>query len=71
MRVKRDYMDRRANPGRFQDVPLAVDDTKVNRDVAGKADYVARLSLIPWEGNAAGALGTGVVGDAEGRLGRP
>src|SRR5664280_2874336 len=66
---ERDGVDGCADPGRFEDVPLPGDGAEVDRDVAGEADDVAGLSLVPRDGDAAGALGAGVVGGVEACLG--
>src|SRR5664279_899872 len=66
---ERDDVDGCADPGGFEDVPLAVDGAEVDRDVSGEADDVAGLSLVPRDGDAAGSLGAGVVGGLEACLG--
>ena len=40
---ERDDVDGCADPGGFEDVPLAVDGAEVDRDVSGEADDVAGL----------------------------
>src|SRR5664279_5004221 len=64
-----DDVDRCADPGGFQDVAGAVDGAEVDGDVAGEADDVAGLSLVPRDGDAAGTLAAGVVRGAEPGLG--
>src|SRR5664280_859097 len=66
---ERDDVDGCADPGRFEDVPLAVVGAEVDRDVSGESDDVAGLSLVPRDGDAAGALGAGVVRGVEACLG--
>src|SRR5664279_3188643 len=56
-----DDVDGCADPGRFEDVPLAVDGAEVDRDVAGEADDVAGLSLVPRDVDA--CLGHDVGGE--------
>ena len=44
---QRDDVDGDADPGGFEDVRVSADGPEVDRDVAGEADDVAGLTLVP------------------------
>src|SRR5664279_1309077 len=58
-------VDRCSDPGGFEDVAGAVDGAEVDGDVAGEADDVTGLPLLPGHGRAGGSLAGGVVRGGE------
>lgn len=46
---ERDNVDGSADPGGFQDVPLAVDGAEVNRDMTREVDEITWFAQVPRE----------------------